>query len=228
MIKREFTDQELENMGKLTLDLITHAIESGDLKEAKGLSKRMYQEFMFMHDLYRDWITALMTYIYEKHGQEELYQAMQKAVSTYLKRTVELKNKLSFRQYIEMLIAGVRGHGQPLEIYEDNEKIVVKGNKCAGQQLLKNGAYAPPCNFTLIKEPHDLTFNMTEFPIYCCHAPIQEQLSIDWIGEPIYISMPKDKMAVEPCECIIYKNRKNIPREVYTRVGREKPDEKGR
>jgi len=223
MKRREFTDQELKEMGQLTLDLITQAIESGDLKKAKGLSKRMYQEFMFMHDLYRDWLTALMTHSYEVHGEEDLYLAMNKAVATYLRGSVEIKKKSGFRQYVEMLLAGVRGHGQPIEISEDDEKIVVKGAKCTGQVLLKNGSYGPPCNFTLIQNPHDLTFNMKDFPIYCCHAPIQEQLSIDWMGEPVYVSIPSEKMAAEPCQCLIYKNRKDVPEQVYTRVGRKKP-----
>jgi len=220
--KKVFTDQELNEMGRLTLNLIHEAIDIGDLKKAKGLSKRMYQEFMFMHDLYRDWLTALMTYIYENHGENALYESMKKAVATYLKASVELHQRSDFRKRVEMLIAGVRGHGQPLEITEDDEKVIVKGTRCAGELLLESGKYGPPCNFAMLQKPHTLTFQTTDFPIYCCHAPIQEQLAIDWIGEPVYVSNPADKMAREACQCCIYKNRKDVPAKVYERVGRRK------
>ena len=223
MKKREFTDQELKEMGQLTLDLIKQAIESGELKKAQGLSKRMYQEFMFMHDLYRDWLTALMTYIYEKYGEDALHESMEKAVATYLKGSIELHQKAGFRKRVEMLIAGVRGHGQPFDVTEDDEKITVKGVHCTGELLLKSGKYGPPCNFKMIQKPHTLTFQTTDFPVYCCHAPIQEQLAIDLIGEPVYVSNPSDKMAQEPCQCCIYKDAKNVPAGVYERVGRKKP-----
>jgi len=223
MGNRIFTDQELKQMGRLTLDLIHEAIENGDLEKAKGLSKRMYQEFMFMHDLYRDWVAALMTYIYESYGENALNDSMRKAVATYLKTSVELHKSLDFRKRVEMFIAGVRGHGQPVEITEDDEKVIVKGNTCPGKSLLEGGKYGPPTNFAMIKNPSALTFQANDFPIYCCHAPVQEQLAIDWIGEPVYVSNPPDKMAKEPCQCCIYKDRKNIPERVYERVNRRKP-----
>lgn len=222
MKNRIFTDQELKQMGRLTLDLIHEAIDNGDYKKAKGLSKRMYQEFMFMHDLYRDWVTALMTYIYENYGENALYESMKKAVATYLRTTVELHQKLDFRKRVETFVAGVRGHGQPIEITEDDEKIIVKGSSCPGKLLLESGKYGPPTNFAMIQTRHALTFQADDFPIYCCHAPIQEQLAIDWIGQPVYVSNPPSKMGREPCECYIYKNNTDIPETVYKRVDRQK------
>lgn len=223
MNERIFTDHELEEMGKLTLDLIHEAIDSNDLKKAKGLSKRMHMEFQFMHDLYRDWVTALMSYIYENHGEEDLYQAMRKAVGTYLRSSVEMHNRSGFREKVQMMVAGARGHCQPIEVTEDDEKITMKLKCCSGVALLKDGFYGPPHHFTMITKPHLMTFKMTEFPVYCCHAPIQEELAIEWIGEPVYVSMPAEKMALEGCRCMIYKDPKKIPAEVYERVDKAKP-----
>lgn len=223
MSNREFTDDELKEMGQLTVDLIKQAIDNGDLKKAKGLSKRMYQEFMFMHDLYRDWLTALMTYIYENHGEKALYESMRKAVSVYLAASLELHQKSNFRKRVEALVAGVRGHGQSFEITEDDEKVSMKGIRCPGQLLLESGKYDSPCNFIMLQNPHDMTFQTKDFPVYCVHAPIQEQVAIDLIGEPVYVSNPPDKMAKEPCLCCIYKDRKHVPEKVYERVGRHKP-----
>ena len=43
--KRVFTDKELEEMGKRTLDLLLEAIDSGDKERARNLAQRMYKEF---------------------------------------------------------------------------------------------------------------------------------------------------------------------------------------
>ncbi|MBU2643557.1 hypothetical protein KKI24_02535 [bacterium] len=222
MGERTFTDNELNEMGKLTLDLIHEAIDSNEPEKAKGLCKRMHLEFQFMHDLYRDWVTALMTHIYENHGEEDLYQGMRKAVGTYLKSSVALHQKSSFRERVKLMIAGARGHCQPIEVAEDDEKVILKLKCCAGVSLLKDGFYGPPHDFTMITKPHLMTFNMTDFPVYCCHAPIQEELAIEWIGEPVYVSMPAEKMALEGCRCLIYKDPQSIPEAIYERVNKKK------
>ena len=54
MTNRVFTQEELEEMGKRTIDLLTEAIEAGDKERAKKLAGRMYREFSAMHDLYVD------------------------------------------------------------------------------------------------------------------------------------------------------------------------------
>ena len=224
MGKKVFAQKELETMGRRTLDLITEAIDAGDKDKAKSLSKRMYREFMSMHDLYRDWVTTLMTYIYETHGEEDFYNAMRRAVTTYLEPMVEQLTKADFRRRVEFMTSGARGHGQPMVLKEDDEKVCIKCTPCgSGELQLKSGSYGPPRNFTMIQEPSVLTYGMTDFPIYCCHSPIQEQLAIEWVGEPVYVAYPAKKMAQEGCWACIYKDRKNIPDEVYKRVRMKKP-----
>ena len=63
MSNRVFTDEELKEMGALTLDLLNHAIEAGDKEEAKRLAKHMYRESLQMHDMYVDWVAGLMDHI---------------------------------------------------------------------------------------------------------------------------------------------------------------------
>ena len=42
-------------------DKILEAIENEEPERAKKLSKKMYNEFLAMHDLYRNWITATLS-----------------------------------------------------------------------------------------------------------------------------------------------------------------------
>ena len=82
---RVFTDAELEEMGKRTVDLICEAVDAGDKEKAKKLAHRMYREFQSMHDLYRDWSTGLLSYIYDNYGDETLYEAMHHSCSVWYK-----------------------------------------------------------------------------------------------------------------------------------------------
>lgn len=46
MAEKFFTDAELREMEKLTLDRLTDAIDAGDADKAKKIAKRMYNEFL--------------------------------------------------------------------------------------------------------------------------------------------------------------------------------------
>jgi hypothetical protein len=68
--ERIVTNAELAAMGTCILDLLLSSIEAADRDTAKMLCRRMYNEFMSMHDLYRDWVTHLLTIIGEQYGDE--------------------------------------------------------------------------------------------------------------------------------------------------------------
>jgi hypothetical protein len=49
----------------------------------------MYVEFLGMHDLYRDWVTHLLTFIGERDGDDVLGQALQETVGGYTRRLAQ-------------------------------------------------------------------------------------------------------------------------------------------
>ena len=67
-----FTGEELEAMGKRTLDLLLEKLENGEINQAKILARQMYNEFLGMHDLYRDWLTHVFTFIGQHFGDDAL------------------------------------------------------------------------------------------------------------------------------------------------------------
>ena len=83
MAEKFFTEAELREMEKLTLDRLTDAIDAGDADKAKKIAKRMYNEFLAMHDLYRNWVTATLSEIARRHGDEELEQIMNEGVRAW-------------------------------------------------------------------------------------------------------------------------------------------------
>jgi len=219
-----FTESELKEMGKRTRDLIDEAIDAGDLEKAKRLNHRMYSEFLAMHDFYRDWVTGTLSYIWEHDGDDALYESLKQGLSSRFKQMVESYEKADFRRKVEMFAMGLRGHLQPIEVEEDEEKVCLTMHPCgSGERLVQEGAYGPPKNFSTVMDPHPMTYSRPNCPIYCTHEPILEILPIEWIGHPVWVAFPpEDRWG--GCSFCIYKDPKAIPEEVYKRLGKEKSE----
>ncbi|MFC1822814.1 hypothetical protein ACFL9T_08920 [Thermodesulfobacteriota bacterium] len=224
---RVFTDEELKEIGAKTLDLVFEAIEAGDKEKAKKLSKRMYDESIGLSDVYRYWVTGLMSYIYRTYGIDSLDQAYREAFKMNSEKMEEASKKADLRGKVKQTARALRALGQALSIREDDEKICLTMQPCgSGQKLLEQGAYGPPCNFAMIEESHPITFGRGkgDFPVYCAHAAVLEILAMERSGYPNTVAYPAEPMASASCTYCIYKDPKDIPEEVYKRAGKEKPE----
>lgn len=202
-----FTPKELKEIGRKTLDVLQDAIDSGDKEKAKKLSRRMYNEFLGMHDLYRDWVTALLSWIGRKHGDEELYDAVNESYGDYTRRLSRFYAGKSEREKMEMLIFGIRGHLTGYEVEEDDEKFTIWSDCFSGGRQVKDGLYGPPANYLKVKKAQPMTFGQTDFPVYCTHCYIQCITSLESIGGPLFILKPSDDIGKKPCKLTIYKKK---------------------
>jgi len=222
-MNRVFTKEELEEMGRRTVDLLTEAIEAGDDKRAMEMAKRMYREFAFMHDLYRDWAAGFMDYIYRNCGEEALYQALKKVAGAPGRPSAKAQ-KMDFRRRVQGLAHVLRCHLENVKVEEDDEKVCMQMQPCgSGQRLLEEGGYEPPRNLSMVQKPHPMTWGLTDFPIYCTHCPVLVILSIEQQGFPAIVVTPGEKVASGSCKYCIYKNPQDIPEEVYIKLGKQKP-----
>ena len=116
MEERFFTEEQLRDMERRTVDRLTDAIEAGDAEKAKKIAKRMYNEFLSMHDLYRNWITATLSEVAGRHGDEELEHVMVEGVRAWWKPIIDSmpKDPESMPSRIKMFVSGLHGHLQPL------------------------------------------------------------------------------------------------------------------
>lgn len=201
-----FTSQELATLGKLTVDLIQASIDAGEKEKAKKLSRRMYREFLAMHDLYRDWITALLTFIGKHYGDAVLYEALRESCAAWLKPLCDRYDNQEIRRKVDMAVAGFRGHLQAFRVEEDDEKITLIMDTCgSGGRLIQEGAYDPPRNFMKIKKAQPMTFNQPDFPVYCAHCFFQNNLPIELCGNPLFVTVPPKKIGWGPCRVYIFK-----------------------
>jgi hypothetical protein len=225
--KRIFTDQELKQMGRRTLDEVVEAIDEGDKEKAKELAQRMYREFNGLHDGYMFWVTGLQTYIYNNYGIEVLEKAERLTHGIEGPIVHKPSEKKDFRSRVEHLASGLHGHLQPMTIEEDDEKVCITMQPCgSGERLIQKGGYE--AGLARIKEPGPLTFGLKDFPIYCVHCPLLEMMDIENTGDFGSVHIITEPIYHGSCRFTFYKDPADIPEEYYTRIGKKKPAPKNK
>ncbi|HEY97066.1 MAG TPA: hypothetical protein G4O16_02665 [Dehalococcoidia bacterium] len=220
--QRYFTDEELKEMGRRTLDVLIEAIDAGYKEKAKELAQRMYKEFNYLHDGYFTWVTGLQTYIYEKLGVDAVEEAERFAHTIESKIAFIPSGKTDFRERVIDMLGGLRGHLQPIEIKEDDEKVTLTMKPCgSGKRLIQKGGYE--AGLARVREPHRITWGMKDFPLYCVHCPVMEALGIESTGDFAFCRFVSDPVGEEDCQFVFYKDPVDIPEEFYTRIDKKKP-----
>jgi hypothetical protein len=220
--ERLFTEEELRSMERRTLDVLKEAIDGGDREKSKELAQRMYEEFNFLHDGYMFWVTGLLTYIYNNYGIDAVEKAERFAHTIEGKTVFKAPENMDMRTAIQFAAKGLRGHLQPLEIAEDDEKITLTMKPCgSGERIIEKGGYE--AGLARVKEPHPITWGMKDFPMYCVHCPVMEMLSIEGTGNLGAVRLASDPMRHGYCHFAFYKDPANIPEKFYKRIGKEKP-----
>ena len=221
---RVFTDEELKEMGTRTLDQVLEAIDLNDKEKAKELASRMYQEFNYLHDGYMIWVTGLLSYIYRTQGIEALEEAEREAHTIEARTVFKPSGKTDFRSRVEEMAKGLRGHLQPIDIKEDEEKVTLTMKPCgSGERIIQKGGYDPEVGLARVEGPHRITWGMKDFPIYCVHCPIMETLAIEGTGDFGPVHLVYEPMKLGSCHFAFYKDPADIPEEFYERLGKKKP-----
>ncbi|MDR0876377.1 MAG: hypothetical protein LBN12_09225 [Clostridiales Family XIII bacterium] len=224
-MSRIWTDEQLAEMAKRTIDKAFDAIDAGDRAKAKELVQLMYDQFVHLHDGAMVWIAGLLTWIYERHGAEGAEAAERFAHGKEGQLVFFPPERTDFQFIVEKMSAELQGHvHQYMTLEEDDEKVVLTNTPCgSGGRLIQMGGYSPEVGLARIAEPSPITFGTPDYPIYCLHCPIFNMNAIDDTGDFLFINNPPGDGT--SCQFIFYKDKKNIPEEYYKRLGREKPVE---
>jgi hypothetical protein len=222
MSGRLFSEEELREMGRRTLDVLQEAIEKGDREQAKELANRMYEEFRHLHNGYMFWVTGLLSHIYRNYGIDAVEKAEREAHTIEGKTVFKPPKEKDLRSVVMHEAKAFRGHLQPLTIEEDDEKILITMKPCgSGEKIIEMGGYE--AGLARVKDPHPITWGMKDFPIYCVHCPIMEMLNIENTGELRPVHLVSEPKRHGFCHFAYYKDPAKIPEEYYRRLGKEKP-----
>lgn len=233
MAERWFTDEELAEMARPTMDRAIEALDAGDVERARELCVAMKHEWRYLHDLMAESMLGLVTYVQERFGEEHVAEAWSSSMERGWKRDTSAITSMDRRKVAEALAATWRAHStsgtgpEPgaFSIEEDDEKLTFTLNPCgSGQRLVRRGLYEGSEGYGVTAEAHDWSFGREGFPLYCTHCTfMNESLPIRWYGAPLYPLDPPTDYGREPCRWYWYKDPADIPERFWERYGWSKP-----
>jgi hypothetical protein len=233
MAERWFTDEQLAEMARPTMDRAIEALDRGDVAAARELCEAMKHEWRYLHDLMAESMLGLVTYVSERFGEEHVAEAWSSSMERGWKRDTAAITSMDRRRVAEALAATWRAHStsgtgpEPgaFTITEDDEKLTFTLDPCgSGQRLVRRGLYEGEDGYAVTAEAHDWSFDRAGMPLYCTHCTfMNESLPIRWYGAPLYPLDPPVDYRRDPCRWYWYKDPADIPERFWERYGWAKP-----
>ena len=229
MSERWFSDEELRELSRPTMDRAIEAIDQDEPENARRLCEEMKHEWRYLHVLLVEGIAGLVSFVQERLGDDGVEEAWRSSLEHGWKRDVGAIAEMDRRQVALALAATWRAHSgsgtgaEPaaFSITEDDEKLTFTMNPCgSGQRLWRMGRYEGPDGYGVTSAEHDWSYGREGFPLYCTHCSfMNEILPIRWIGYPVYPSDPPDDFDRDPCTWYWYKDPEKIPESHWSRYG---------
>jgi hypothetical protein len=226
---RWFTDDELAELSRPTMDRVVEAIDAGDLDRARALCDEMRHEWRFLHDAMAEMLLGLITFIQRRCGEDAVAEAWEASLEHGWRRDVGRILERERKEIVRALAATWRAHSTSgvgpkagaFTISEDDEKVTFSMHPCgSGQRLWQLGKYEGENAYGVTERAHDWSFGRKDFPLYCTHCSfLNELLPIKWYGLPIYPSHPPEDFDHDPCVWHWYKDPADIPAGYWERYG---------
>src|SRR5438105_7076336 len=89
MGERWFSDEELTELSRPTMDRAIEALDRGDVEEARALCEAMKHEWRYLHDLMAGGIAGLISFIQERFGEDAVADAWSSGQGRGWQRDVE-------------------------------------------------------------------------------------------------------------------------------------------
>src|SRR3954467_6767655 len=109
MAERWFTEEELREMSRPTMDRAIEALDRGDIETARALCEAMKHEWRSLHDLMVEGIAGLISYVQHRLGDDGVAEAWRYGSERGWKRDVETIAKMDRRAVAQALPAAPRG-----------------------------------------------------------------------------------------------------------------------
>lgn len=222
---RLFTEEELEEFSKDHIELALEALENNDIEKARFWCKRNQETKHWIHDHYVYWVTALLSHIQKKYGEDDAVEALSKTYFLPMMEFERQRKKLGMKAYMEMWVDGIlRHHGMipGLKVEEDDEKFVVTFGRCgSGGFMIDRGMLDGSFGFTRLTKARPETWGDENVPVYCAHCTQVEIWSNLLSGDKVQNIVIADRKILpgQPCILHFYKDPKYVPKKFVKRIG---------
>jgi len=181
MNERWFTEEELTELSRPTMDRAIEAIDAGDLDGARRRCEEMKHEWLMLHDLMVEGVLGLISFIQDSSGTTGC-RGVGVADGERLEAPHDAINRLPRKELVYLLAppgghtrARVGEHPGAFTITEDDEKVTFTMNPCgSGQRLVRKGIYEL-LGAGRTREAHDWSYGRKDFPLYCTHCTFMNE-----------------------------------------------------
>ena len=222
MTDRWFSEDELRQLSRPTMDRAVEAIDAGDLELARQLCMEMKHEWQMLHDLMAAGVLDLVSFIQQRLGEDGVAEAWTESMNRGWRRHHDAIQAIERRDLVELLAATWRAHScsgvgpnpGSFTIAEDEEKVTFSMNPCgSGQRLVRNGAYEGLPDGGVTREAHDWSFGRKGFPLYCTHCSLHERVAADpVVGVPAVSLRAPRGLLQGPVHLVLVQGPRRDPR----------------
>lgn len=200
-------------------------IRAGDHDALLALLAEVREGYRFLHDLYRDWASAMLSAVYRGHGLAELEACLRNSSELVWMPWMGFDIDRDTRErVVEWTRLFVVGNFADITVLEDDERITLVQNVCGscGRQQA-DGRYGAPWNLAVIDEVGPVTFCRPGVAVYRTHMAVMHTLMpIERIGAP-WPAIECNHTGAGGCRIHMYKNTRTAEPRHYEVVGRTKP-----
>src|SRR5439155_3818951 len=144
MSERWFSDEELGELSRPTMDRAIEALDRGDSEGARELCEEMKHEWRLLHDIMVEGVAGLISFVQERLGDEGVEEAWRYGLERGWQERVQAIARHDRRELVKALAANWRAHSgsgtgpEPgaFTITEDDEKFTLAMNPCGSGRRL--------------------------------------------------------------------------------------------
>lgn len=243
---RLFTKDDLDLLATPLSIHLERAAKSESDKELSWIQQQMDLESVVIYNSYLQWIPILQTFIISERGEAQHNDALREYAEHAFAEEVLAYKGLDQRSHVELLASRLRASGSTFQVEESSSKISFRLDPWGPMRQVRKpspwqsdtsiyrredrlyyqntGEYDPPVSHAILRNPSDLTQSRHNLPcVLSTEVLFLEILPIKLLGYPIaVISIPEDP--VQPTILDVYKDAREIPEHIYSRVGLAKPE----
>ncbi|HMM77268.1 MAG TPA: hypothetical protein PJ986_16295 [Gammaproteobacteria bacterium] len=224
-MRMEMTPAELLQGSRSAKDEMNGLIDAGDAVAIMRRYDELERGFRNVHDLYREWLSLLLSHVYREYGIDALEQCLRHSSGArwmpWMMEEVETDARVRIVNWTALMLANFAS----FRLEEDDEKFTLHQDPCGscGRQI-RMGCHELPLDLAIVKEKHPITFNEGNVTVYQTHLAVMHTIMpIERIGAPWPAIRCPAGATGGPCRIVLFKNAKTAAAEDYERVGLRKP-----
>jgi hypothetical protein len=188
--------------------LIADLAERADTDAALARFDAMELRWTRLQDLYRDWLSTLLSTIYRTMGIDALEAALRDSAERTIFGWMPTDRARAPEKRLPSWARMLQGHFSVLRISEDDEKFTLTQDPCGTcTRQIEQGRYGPPLDLAVVEERHATTWFRGDTPIYRAHVPLWHiVLAAELVGVPWPVNRCPAGLGTGPCDVLLYKD----------------------